>query len=440
MSQYIEGPRKTFTAGEALPAFRRVLVFAVTGEHGPTVKLADATEPCIGVTEEYTASGAPVTIYLANAQGTRKMMATAAAITGNNAVYAANDGYVAATGTVVEGKALETTAGAAGDILEVLPINNVDLVAAAGITLPTVTFNGLTGVNEIRLPTNLVDALSIEDTGVGDIVSIATSTGSVLVTWTAANRFNGGVIVGTADVVFLDDIDLALGTGSDVLIRFSTADGSNHAAVIALDDTSQQIHITDKAAVATDWNRTAGTHPELSIHSNTTPATDYLAIGNHDGTDASVDVVGGTGFLVKIAGTTCGTFGAGGIATSALTLTGGIAGPTSTLAMMIPIGANAAAVTPAAAIPLTNYLSWLDATAGATTQTLAAGVVRGQVKRLQAVHGNNDVVTVTGGSGFSTITFTEVGEYVVLLWTGAAWVIIESGNVLLGTNAGPATA
>ena len=74
MSQHIEGPRKTFTAGEALPAFRRVLVFAVTGEHGPTVKLADATEPCIGVTEEYTASGAPVTIYLANAQGTRKMM------------------------------------------------------------------------------------------------------------------------------------------------------------------------------------------------------------------------------------------------------------------------------------------------------------------------------------------------------------------------------
>ncbi|MCK4601315.1 MAG: hypothetical protein KAU28_02535, partial [Phycisphaerae bacterium] len=69
-------------------------------------------------------------------------------------------------------------------------------------------------------------------------------------------------------------------------------------------DTSQQIHITDKAARATDWARSAGTHPELSIHSNTTPATDYLAIGNHDGTTASIDVVGGTTLDLDIAGTT----------------------------------------------------------------------------------------------------------------------------------------
>ena len=135
MSQHIEGPRKTFTAGSALEAFRRVKVTAVIGDHGPTVGYAGASDPSIGVTEEYTASGAPVTIYLANAQGTRKMMATAAAITGNNPVYAAANGYVAATGTVVEGKALETTAGASGDILEVLPVHNSDIsTAIAGTT------------------------------------------------------------------------------------------------------------------------------------------------------------------------------------------------------------------------------------------------------------------------------------------------------------------
>jgi hypothetical protein len=98
-------------------------------------------------------------------------------------------------------------------------------------------------------------------------------------------------------------VDFTLGASEDVALRFSTADASNHTFVVALDNTSQQLHITDKGAVATDWARSAGTHPEVAIHSNTTPATDYLAIGNHDGTTASLDVVGGTTLSLKIGGT-----------------------------------------------------------------------------------------------------------------------------------------
>jgi len=92
------------------------------------------------------------------------------------------------------------------------------------------------------------------------------------------------------------------GIGNDVSMRWSLGDPSNHSFVIGIGDTSQQIHITDLGAIATDWARCAGTHPEVAIHSNTTPATDYLAIGNHDGTTASWDVVGGTTFEMKIAG------------------------------------------------------------------------------------------------------------------------------------------
>lgn len=40
---------------------------------------------------------------------------------------------------------------------------------------------------------------------------------------------------------------------------------------------------------------------------------------------------------------------------------------------------------PAAAIPLTNYFSTLDSTAGATTQTLAASTIVGQVKKIQMI-------------------------------------------------------
>lgn len=135
MSQMIEGPRKTFLAGEAMGANLRVHVTDATTSP-PTVSLADDTDPSIGVTEAYTASGLPIAILLANAQGTRKMVASET-ITGGNAAYAADDGEIAATGTVVEGKAMESAADD-GDIIEVLGTHNSDIsTAIAGTTAAT---------------------------------------------------------------------------------------------------------------------------------------------------------------------------------------------------------------------------------------------------------------------------------------------------------------
>jgi len=135
MSQHVEGPRKTFKAGTALEAFRRVKITDATTSP-KTVGYAGAGDQCIGVTERYHASGADCAIYLANAQGTRKMMASEA-ITGGNVIYAAANGKIAATGTVVEGKALETVT-ADGDILEVLPVGNSDIsTAITGTTAAT---------------------------------------------------------------------------------------------------------------------------------------------------------------------------------------------------------------------------------------------------------------------------------------------------------------
>lgn len=100
-----------------------------------------------------------------------------------------------------------------------------------------------------------------------------------------------------------DNNEIYVGDGNDAGIQWALADSSNHAMVMFVGDTSQQLHITDKGARDTDWARSAGTHPELSIHSNTTPATDYLAIGNHDGTTATIDVVGGTTLNLDLDGT-----------------------------------------------------------------------------------------------------------------------------------------
>ena len=111
------------------------------------------------------------------------------------------------------------------------------------------------------------------------------------------SRFDG-------DVLLPDAVDLALGSSSDALLRWSTGDSSNHALALGLGDSNQALHITDKAAIATDWNISATTHPNLYIHSNTTPATDYLRLGDHDGALAYIDVVGGTTLHFEIAGNT----------------------------------------------------------------------------------------------------------------------------------------
>jgi len=106
----------------------------------------------------------------------------------------------------------------------------------------------------------------------------------------------------SSDVTVGDAVDVALGDSQDALLRWSTGDASDHSLVVGLGDTSQMLHITDKGAIATDWAVTSPTHPTLYVHSNTTPTTDYLLIGTHNGTSAIVDVVGGTTLFVKAAG------------------------------------------------------------------------------------------------------------------------------------------
>jgi hypothetical protein len=117
----------------------------------------------------------------------------------------------------------------------------------------------------------------------------------------------GGTLLGDGfdldEIGLGDDEDMLFGTGEDFGLRWSTGDASNHAAVLFVDDTNQALHITDKGARATDWNISAITDPAVYIHSNTTPATDYLRIGNHTGSAADIDLVGGATLNFKIDGT-----------------------------------------------------------------------------------------------------------------------------------------
>ena len=104
----------SFPAGEALVAWRRVKLTP-----SRTVIYADASDAGIGVTQNDAASGEAVAIRRDAGVGTSKMTVSAAIAAGKHA-YAAADGKIAPTGSVLIGDTVD--AGTAdGSVVEVIP-------------------------------------------------------------------------------------------------------------------------------------------------------------------------------------------------------------------------------------------------------------------------------------------------------------------------------
>lgn len=80
------------------------------------------------------------------------------------------------------------------------------------------------------------------------------------------------------------------------------------------------------------------------------------------------------------------------------------------------------------AIPLTSYMTTINTDAGGDAFTLANSTVVGQLKKIYLlVDGGGDaVITPTSLSGGTTITMNDAGDYVVLMWTGSSWNVIEN--------------
>jgi hypothetical protein len=123
MSQFVETPTRTFTAGAAIAQHLRVKLSS------GKLAVAGASDVELGTTEYASFADLDVvSVRLRTAEGTAKMTASEA-ITSGNPVYAAAGGKVASTGTVYVGTALEA-ATADGDVIEVLRGPNTDITAA----------------------------------------------------------------------------------------------------------------------------------------------------------------------------------------------------------------------------------------------------------------------------------------------------------------------
>lgn len=158
MSQFFETACRPDTAAAAIAQYLRV-------KTPGAVAVAGASDQSFGIMDLPCLAAGPCTVRLATAQGTRKMVASEA-ITAGNPVYAAASGKVASTGTIVEGKAMESST-ANGDVIEVMPLHNTDISAATtGTTAVGFTVDSDSTTPKIKL-------LAVSG-GTGDFTTILT--------------------------------------------------------------------------------------------------------------------------------------------------------------------------------------------------------------------------------------------------------------------------
>ena len=82
------------------------------------------------------------------------------------------------------------------------------------------------------------------------------------------------------------------------------------------------------------------------------------------------------------------------------------------------------ALSGAGAVNVTDMLTSLTTTGAAQALTLANGTL-GQIKIIShVVDGGSAVLTPTTKIGFSTITFTAVGDSAMLIYTASGWDIV----------------
>ena len=95
------------------------------------------------------------------------------------------------------------------------------------------------------------------------------------------------------------------------------------------------------------------------------------------------------------------------------------------------VTASAQSLSGAGAVNVTDMFTSLTTTGASQALTLANGTA-GQMKIItHTVDGGSAVLTPTTKIGFSTITFTAVGDPVSLIYTAAGWAIIGSQGVTI---------
>lgn len=111
----------------------------------------------------------------------------------------------------------------------------------------------------------------------------------------------------------------------------------------------------------------------------------------------------------------------------------GISGATGLAAFYPDAVQDNIAAAAGGAISVANYLTTINTDAGGDAFTLANGTQTGQMKKILLVTdgGGDGVVTpaTAFAGGATTATFNDAADYLILMWNGTAWRVLENSGV-----------
>jgi hypothetical protein len=324
------------------------------------------------------------------------------------------------------GTGVTTSTGSGSNVLATSPTLTTPILGVAtatSVTGPTTTdltlTGGSSGASLVLGQGASAGNATITPTGTG-VVAIA-GTGSKLTiagttastsTTTGALQVAGGVGVSGAGY-FGGDILAGQSTATNG-IRISASAISNESSVFFRD-----VGTTTSALAALSGNQS------YTILNAPTGGTLYIRRGNDssagltfNGTSAAF----GSGAIVTVANTTAST----STTTGALVVTGGV-GVGGAVTVGGIVTTSSTTLSGAGAIPITTSLVKFTSTGAAQALTLANGVDGQRLTIVHDVDGGSGILTPTTKTGFSTVTFTNAGDTVSLVYvTTRGWMVTGS--------------
>lgn len=105
------------------------------------------------------------------------------------------------------------------------------------------------------------------------------------------------------------------------------------------------------------------------------------------------------------------------------------------VATFIPSGSGPQALTGPGAVDIVSYQTQLTTTGTGDALTLVDGTKIGQLKKIsyiaEGAGADTAILTPTNLAGFTTATFNDIGDYLVLMWDGTDWLAVDYVGVTL---------
>lgn len=169
-----------------------------------------------------------------------------------------------------------------------------------------------------------------------------------------------------------------------------------------------------------------GSAPKDAVNYAQVFSSNSTTTGNntHTGTETFSNATGVTTNTV-----TERTAGSGVTVDSVLLKDGGVSnsGATAFAGFFFTAAQNNITAGTGGAISVANYLTTINTDAGGDAFTIAAGTIPGQMKKvlLVADGGGDATITLTG---YTSIVMNDANDYVILIWSGAAWFVVENSG------------